>query len=297
MRFADGMEEAIRLAERLVDQAEAEAFWAEGAPAVPAEDLAFPGGEGQPQRARLYRGGDAGRPTLLYIHGGGWSGGSIELNDWAARSIAEGGRCNVLSVSYRLAPQHPYPAGLEDCLAACDWLEGAHAALGLSAQPFAIGGASAGANLALAAALARGGAGLSGLVLFYGVFGADLDTASYARYAAGPSLTQARMASLFAMCDPEERRHHDPLVTPLLSDSLGCLPDCCLIAAEHDVLLDDSRAMAEALRAAGVRAALHVEPGVTHGFINRGRLVPAANASLARAAAFVAALTAPETPA
>ncbi len=132
-------------------------------------------------------------------------------------------------------------------------------------------------------------------MLFYGVFGADLDTESYRHYAEGPGLTRTRMAELFDMYDPGGRRHADPLIAPLAADPPAGLPPCCLIAAEHDVLLDDSRAMHRALVAAGPAATLHVEPGVTHGFINRGRLVPAANAALARAAGFVRTLHSSET--
>lgn len=288
--FAAGIEEADRLNAGFATPDEAAAFWAEGAPEVPVEDLAYPAGGGQAQAARLYRGGGAGRPSLLYIHGGGWTGGSIALNERAARTLAVEGRCDVLSVSYRLSPAHPFPAGLEDCLAALDWLAAEGRALGLSGARPLIGGASAGANLAMAAALARGGRGIAGLVLFYGVFGADLDTPSYRRYAEGPGLTRARMAELLAMYDPGMRRHSDPLIAPLSAALPRALPPSLLIAAEHDVLLDDSREMHRALLAAGGSATLHVVPGVTHGFINRGRIVPAADFALGLAAGFLAGL-------
>lgn len=294
MQLADGMEAALRQADSFASDAEAELFWAEGAREVEVADITFPGGAGQAQKMRLYRGGDSTAPTLLYIHGGGWVGGSIGLNEWCARAIAGGAPCNVVSVSYRLAPAHPYPAALEDCKAAAAWLRATGASLGLNTRTIGLGGASAGGNLALATALACAPGTFAGLVLFYPVAGADFSTPSYVRYAHGPGLTRQRMLEIFDLYDPDGRRSHDPLIVPNLAANLDRLPPVCLIAAEHDVLRDDSVALAAALEAAGVATDFHIEPGVTHGFINRGRLVPSANHSLARAAGFVARLAAAE---
>lgn len=291
MQFADGMEGAIRRSDSFSSDEEAERFWSEGAAEVDVEDLTYPGGAGQTQNIRIYRGGNAAAPTLLYIHGGGWVSGSINMNDWCARGIAKNAGCNVVSISYRFAPAHPYPAALEDCQAAAKWLCEIGASLGLNTQTVAIGGASAGGNLAIATALACSPGTFAGMVLFYPVAGADFSTPSYLRYEGGPGLTRQRMQELFDLYDPDGRRTSDPLVTPQLADNLNQLPPGCLIAAEHDVLLDDSVNLATALRAAGVSTEFHTEPGVTHGFINRGRLVPSANHSIARAARFVARLT------
>jgi acetyl esterase len=289
------MEEAIRQHERFADDAEAAAFWAkDAAPVASVTDLSYKGAAGQTQAARLYRGREgAGAPVLLYIHGGGWSGGSIALNERACRGIAAESGWAVLSISYRLAPRDPFPAGLEDCRAALRWLRIEAPALGLDAGRIAAGGASAGANLAMATALAEPGA-LAALVLFYGVFGADFDTPSYRAYGEGFGLTRARMMDLFHLYDPDSRRHDDPLVAPLASPAPEALPPCLLVAAELDILAEDSRAMATALKDAGVTTEYHVEPGVTHGFINRGRLVPAATDCLSRAARFLARHTQPE---
>lgn len=286
IRFAPGMEEALRQGDLFSSDDEAARFWSVDAPDVPYEETTYTGGARQPQRARLYR-GDADAPTLLYIHGGGWCGGSIDLNDPATRGICSESSWNVFSISYRLAPAHPYPAGLEDCLAAFRWLQDAGATLGLRPGPIALGGASAGANLAMAASLALEAQDVAALVLFFGVYGHDLNTDSYRAYRNGPGLTRARMVEMFEMYDPEHRRERDPLIAPLNATDLARTPPACLIAAEHDVLLDDSRRMAAALAEAGTPHAFHVEPGVTHGFINRGRLVPAARASVSRAASFL----------
>ncbi len=290
MRFAEGMQEATRVAEGFASDTEAAAYWSVGGTDVAFEELTLPNAAGQSLPGRIYRGA-ADAPVLIYIHGGGWAGGSIALNHASASRLAAQSGWNVLAISYRLAPQHPYPAALSDCAAAYEWLMAEGPALRLSTQTLAVGGASAGANLALALALSLPKPAFDAMLLFYGVFSANLSSDSYTAYRDGPGLTRARMAELFAMYDPDGRRESDPLVAPVLSEALSHLPSACLIAAEHDVLLDDSRVMAKLLRAAGVPTDLHVEPGVTHGFINRGRLVPAANACIARAAQFLTTLS------
>ncbi|MCG6903296.1 MAG: alpha/beta hydrolase [Rhodobacter sp.] len=287
MNLARGMQEVLAMDGRFASPAEAGAFWMVGGAEVATRDLSYRGGAGQDQRLRLYRGAGPEAPTLIYVHGGGWVGGSIELHDYSARGMAVAAPCNVVSLSYRFAPDHPYPAGLTDCLAAVGWLHENGPGLGLNTERLLIGGASAGANLAAAAALSRDRAVFAGLLIFYGVLGCDFDTPSYQKYRNGPGLTRARMQELFGMYDPDGQRARDPLIAPLQSDRLGDLPPTCIIAAEHDVLLDENRAMAEALRQAGVPTDFHIEPGVTHGFINRGRLVPAADASIARAGEFL----------
>ena len=288
--FADGMAEALRIAAAFGSDAEAAAYWNASAEDVPFDDVTIPGAAGQTQAARLYRGG-AGAPTLIYVHGGGWGGGSIVLNHASTCGLVAQSGWNVLAVSYRLAPPHPYPAGLDDCHAAYDWLIAEGADQGLATDQIAIGGTSAGANLAMALALRMPKATFDALLLFYGVFTAELSSDSYMTYRDGPGLTRARMAELFEMYDPDGRRATDPLIAPTLSNSLSDLPPACLIAAEHDVLRDDSSAMTARLRAAGVPTDLHIEPGVTHRFINCGRLVPAANTCIARAACFLSTLS------
>lgn len=268
--LAEGVAEAQAVNAGFLSDTEAATFWAEGIPEGDEQDLTYPGGDGTPRAARLYKGGSAG--TLLYIHGGGWTGGSIALNHRACRLLARTSGWDVVSIAYRLAPGHPFPAGLDDCRAALRWLRP-------QAGRIAIGGASAGGNLALATALADGA---DALLLFYPVTGADFDTDSYRQYAEGFGLTRARMAELFDLYDPTGTHRADPLLTPLNSDLTG-LPTTHIIAAECDVLADDSRALAAKMP----QASLHIEPGVTHGFINRGRLIPAADRCLSQAAHFL----------
>ncbi|WP_305969316.1 MULTISPECIES: alpha/beta hydrolase [unclassified Mameliella] len=279
-QLAPGMAEAIRTHESLSD-AEAATFWAEGADWVPTEDTDYTGAAGQPQAARVYHGAAKG-PVALYIHGGGWTGGSIALNERACQIMARDSGCTVVSISYRLAPEHPFPAGLQDCRAAIDQF-----CARFAGRPFVLSGASAGGNLALALAFDRP---VQGLLLYYGVFGDDFETSSYRHYAEGYGLTRARMQELFTLYDPQGHHAHDLRLCPLKATDgqFRRLPPTCLIAAGLDVLRDDTTALADRLRRLDIPHSLHVEPGVTHGFINRGRLVPAADACLTRAARFLA---------
>lgn len=299
--LAPGDAEARQMMDSFRSEAEAVAFWAGGTQDAGERALVYPGADADLRAARHYPGaGPADGPgsgsarskgTLLYIHGGGWTGGSIALNHRACRRLAAQSGWDVVSVSYRLAPDHPFPAGLSDCRAALDWLGREGAALGLNTRRIACGGASAGGNLALALALGPRPVPLAALVLFYPVTGADFDSASYRRHADGFGLTRARMQAHFAHYDPEGRRGSDPEVTPLCASVAQLraaeLPPTLMIAAECDVLADDSRRMAARLQEAGIDTTLHTEPGVTHGFINRGRLIPAADACLQRAAHFL----------
>ena len=295
MNFADGVEEALSYEAQLSNPVEAAEFWSAAGDLVDYDDLSYFGDAGQIQRLRLYRGGDADRPTLIYIHGGGWVGGSIELHDYSARGLAREGNCNVVSISYRLAPKHKFPAGLNDCLAATAWVEANGAREGINPSCIVIGGASAGGNLAAAAALASEKGRYAGLLIFYGVLANNFETRSYQKYDKGPGLTRARMKELFDLYLTRFDQAQNALVSPLLAHDLSMLPQAYVVAAEHDVLVDENYKFAEALKAAGVPVGFHMEPGVPHGFINRGRIVPSANRSISVAAKFLVNLSAKET--
>lgn len=285
--FADGMEEVHRINETFADETEAAAYWEVGAQDVHStEDLTYPGAAGQEQRFRLYRAHDGEAPLLVFIHGGGWVGGSIEMNERASRCLANAG-WHVASLSYRLAPAHPFPAGLEDCIAAVRHLQSADIP-GLDTSRMAIGGASAGANLSLAAAMELPRDTFRALVLYYGVYGNTTDTETHELYKNGPGITRARVDEVYGLYDPTGAYRNDPRLAPLLGDLTG-LPPVLNIAAEIDVLRSENEALVEALQAAGVETKAWTEPGVTHGFINRGRLVPAADAALQRSADWLAA--------
>ncbi len=278
--WAPGMERVHETSETFADDAEAAAYWVEGAvEAHSVEDMTYTGAAGQAQRLRLYRCGPGDAPVLVYIHGGGWVGGTIELNDRACRRLAGAG-WHVASVSYRLAPENPFPAGLEDVVASVAWLRDTGLP-GLDSTRLAIGGASAGANLALAAAHVLPRDTFRALVLFYGVFGNATDTESHRAYADAPVLTSARVDEIYDLYDPGARFRDDPRLAPLLGDLKG-LPPVLNVMAEHDVLRSEGEALTLRLRDAGVEVEAWTEPGVSHGFINRGRLAPSADAALAR---------------
>jgi acetyl esterase len=265
------------------------AWWNEGLPDLPSiEDHEVAGPRGAVP-VRLYGSGGAEAPVLVYVHGGGWAVGSVVQNEPVIRTLAAATGWTVAAVTYRLAPEHPYPAGLDDLLAVAEWLDAQGSRLAWS-------GTSAGANLALAAALARRDRGRPpalGLLLFYGVYGADLDTASYRSFGDGRfGLSRERMAHFFELYDGQGARGRDALVTPLLAD-LARLPPTWLLAAGLDVLRDDTLALHARLVAAGVATSLRFEPGVVHGFINRGRMVGAARRSLAAAGQFLSEIGSP----
>ena len=294
--LASGMEEVLAEEARLakLDISEAEKFWMEGAARMHAiDDFYHPGAAGQQQRIRLYRATTDKQPTLIYIHGGGWIGGSIELNESAARAMAAKSGRHVVSISYRFAPTNPYPAALSDCIAAVQWLQSGDGPVELTRhlnlQQLSIGGASAGANLALATALSLPHSTFEALVLFYGVFNDDMSVPSYTEYPDGPGMTRARMEMLFEAYDPDYVRRADRLVTPLKADLDG-LPHTIVAAAEIDVLRSENELLAERLQSTGVDVSTWVETGVTPGIINRGRLLPAARDTLARAAEVLASI-------
>ncbi|MEZ5861359.1 MAG: alpha/beta hydrolase [Geminicoccaceae bacterium] len=287
-----GLPPPVDLDEERARGRDAAAFWNEGLPEMAAiEDHVVAGPEG-PVPVRVFKPVDSGPlPVMLYIHGGGWVVGSVVQNEPLIRTLAARSGWAIAAPTYRLAPEHPYPAGLDDNFAAGQWLLNEGAAHGLDASRMVVSGTSAGGNLALAAAVSGRLEALAGLVLFYGVFGADLDTASYRRFADGRfGLSRERMAYFLDLYDPTGRHRTDPLLQPLLAELAG-LPPTWLLAAGLDVLRSDTLALHSRLIEAGVRSTLHVEPGVVHGFINRGRMVGAARRSLDGAAHFLRSLT------
>ena len=267
----------------------AAAFWNEGLPDVAA--IETHNAEGYVP-LHLFKPDHPGPlPVVVYVHGGGWAVGSVVQNEPLIRTLVTRSGWAVLAPTYRLAPEHPYPAGLEDVITTVRWVTEHGPSHGLDPARIVLSGTSAGANLALAAAVSAELDPLAGLLLFYGVFGADFETTSYRRFADGRyGLPRERMAHYFDLYDPKGRRTTDPLIQPLLADLDG-LPPTWLLAAGLDVLRDDTLALHAKFIEAGVPVTLRFEPGVVHGFINRGRIVRAARRSLAAAADFLTSLS------
>jgi acetyl esterase len=215
---------------------------------------------------------NAGKGAILFIHGGGFAFCSPETHERCARVLAIESGLTVLMPDYRLAPEHPYPAGLKDCVAALRQVFVATADVGVEAGPLLVAGDSAGANLALAALLherARNRSKVAGALLFYGTYDRDFETYSYRRFADGPGLTLGKMQRYWAWyADPVETEV-DALCCPLLASdaALQALPPLHLMAAGVDPLLSDSVNLASRFEALGRPERLAIVPGVTHGFL------------------------------
>ncbi len=233
-------------------------------------DLSIPGAGGSVP-CRLYLPDGVARPPLIvYAHGGSFALGTLTAWDGMLRDLVRGSGVAVLSVGYRLAPEHRFPAGFDDMLAAVRYAARAGAALGIDPARLAAGGDSAGANLALAAALALRDAGaspLSFLLLIYGVYSADNTTPSWAELGTGSyGLSAAQMDWIWATYLNTAEERTDWRVAPLTAAMAG-LPPAHLIVGALDPLSDDSHTLAQRLDAANVAHTLTVYEGLTHGFI------------------------------
>ena len=259
-------------------------------------DFDVPGGTGQ-RRARLYD--PRGRtpvPLLLYLHGGGWVIGDLDMEDRALRVLALESGARIVSLDYRLAPEHPFPAALQDAVAAFGWLRAHAGELGGTADSLAIGGASAGANIALGATLDlrnRGQTLPALMVLMYGVYGTERTTESDRLFGSpelsGPLVHMQRFYDAYAGAPGQQ---DDPRVAPLRADLAG-LPPVFLNAAGLDPLRDDSRQLRDRLQQAGVPVHYAEYPGVLHGFTQYTRTSPTARQALREAGAAIAARLAP----
>jgi acetyl esterase len=232
-------------------------------------------------------------PVAFLMHGGGWVIGTLETADNMARRLANQSGCAILSVDYRLAPEHPFPAPLDDCLAAIAALPSQAAELGLRAEGYAVIGDSAGGNLAAAVALALAGKAEAPLrqVLFYPVIDRDFETASYLAADEAGVLTPAMMRFFWDQyvgdAEPE------PLAAPIRASSLAGVAPATVILAGLDPLHDEGAAYVSALRKAGVAADLHDFAGAVHGFASFAGLAPIGDQAVALAAAALKAALAP----
>jgi len=231
---------------------------------------------------------DAGAGAVLFVHGGGFAFCSPETHERCARVLANEIRLPVLVPDYRLAPEHPFPAGLRDVVACLRAAFSATVEAGVSAGPLVISGDSAGANLALAAVMHEERARHSppsGMLLFYGTFGADFSTESYGRFAEGPGLTRGKMQRYWNWYCADEDARRNPFAAPLQADDnvLRALPPLYLMAAGVDPLLSDTLLFAERLKAVGHNDPLTVVPGVTHGFLQNTNELAAAREALTAA--------------
>lgn len=234
--------------------------------AVSERTIEGPGGE---LKLRIYRSGDSGAlPLLLFIHGGGFVLGGLETHDELARRLTAQARCVTVSVDYRLAPEHPFPAAIDDCFTALNWCAAHAAELGADARLLTVIGDSAGGNLATVTALRardEGGPALAAQVLIYPVvdLGGEMKPAPDGNfYILSPQTRQFFNGAYLR----ESSQTELPFVSPLKAKDLGGLPSCLLITAEYDPLCEQGEAYAARLAQSAVDISLRRYDGAIHGF-------------------------------
>jgi acetyl esterase len=264
------------------------AFLGEGsAPLKDERDLSLPGPHGQVP-CRLYLPDGVERPPLLvYAHGGGFMQGSIPSWDHFLRDLVRQSGVAALSVDYQLSPEVKFPVAYEEFLAMARLAAREGAGFGIDPTRLAVGGDSAGANLALAAALALRDAGERALkfqLLIYGVYSTDSESPSWRRFGQGAGLNQANMRWIWETYLESPEQQKDWRAAPITADLKDVAP-AHLIVGSLDPLLDDSNNLAAKLKAAGVPCQLTVYQGINHGFIRYGKLIGTARRAIADCAA------------
>lgn len=233
------------------------------------EDRAIPGPAGDIP-VRIYRPRDTSPlPALVYFHGGGWVIGSLDSHDGVCRALAKEADCVVVSVDYRLAPEHRFPAAPEDAYAATCWVSAHASEVGADPVRIAVGGDSAGGNLAAVVALMardRGAPALVFQLLIYPAVDSRFDTSSHEENAEGYFLTRGAMKWFWDHYAPGDTDRRSPYAAPLRAEHLGGLPPALVLTAEFDPLRDEGEAYARRLSEAGVAAEAIRYDGMFHGF-------------------------------
>ncbi len=236
-------------------------------------------GPSGPLRIRLYS-PDAGPsfPAVMFMHGGGWALGSVELSDHLCRALCRASNMLVASVDYRLAPEHPFPAGLEDSFAALLWLHGQP-----DVSAIAVCGDSAGGNLAAAIALVACERGLDDValqVLIYPAFDPGLREPSMEHLATGYGLTQEDMRCFWDMYLQSPADAANPHASPLRAGDLAGVAPAFILTAEYDPLVDEGERYARLLQQSGVQVTARRYDGMIHGFVSYLGRVDAAQAAI-----------------
>jgi acetyl esterase len=249
-------------------------------PLAEVRDIEIPGAPPVPARVYTPNGATAG--TIVYLHGGGWVLGDLEISHLPAATLAAASGLRVVSVDYRLAPEHPFPAALDDVMCALAWAAEA-------GGPLLVAGDSAGGNLAAAATLrarAEGGPAIAGQILIYPALDGSLDTGSHREISPLNYLLTSADMVWFWNHYAGAAVHANPLVAPLLEKDLAGLPPAFVAVASHDVLRDEGLAYARRLEAAGVPVVAQVYDGMTHGFAGFVQVVDTADRALAEMGAW-----------
>lgn len=244
-------------------------------PVARVENRRIPGPGGEIP-VRIYAPGGA-RGLLVYFHGGGWVLGNLESHDGPVRMLANAAGCCVVSVDYRLAPESRHPAAAEDCYAATRWAAENARALGVDPALLAVGGDSAGGNLAAVTTLLareRGGPKIRFQLLVYPVTDHDFDRPSYLENAKGYFLERADMQWFFDHYVPDVAARSAFTASPIRAASLAGLPPAFVLTAELDPLRDEGEAYAARLREAGVPVVQTRYDGQIHGFFGMAQILP-----------------------
>jgi acetyl esterase len=254
-------------------------------------DILIPGPGGD-LPVRVYRPRSTGLlPALVWFHGGGWVVGDLDTHDPVCRAIANRGPCVVVAVDYRLAPEHPFPAALEDAWVATEWVAEEALSLGIDATALAVGGDSAGGNLAAAVAqhARRGSLPVALQVLVYPVMDHDFESESYARLGTGLNLTRAKMQWYWSQYLGTDDGTH-PDASPLRASDLSDVAPALVLTAELDPLIAEGEAYAARLREAGVDVSATRFDGMIHGFVRMPALVDDAERAIDAIAAALRAI-------
>jgi acetyl esterase len=259
------------------------------APLGRVQDFAIPARDGVRLPARLYAPKKSALPVLMYFHGGGFTIGSIASHDILCRELSRLSGCAIVSLDYRLAPKHPFPAAVNDAWDAVQWLASHREQLGLRHGRMGLGGDSAGGTLAaVCAILARDNdLPLHLQLMFYPGTAAAQDSASQLQYAHGLVLEEPHIRWFFDQYIPQGQRDNWRFA-PLNAPDVDGVAPAWFGLAECDPLVDEGIAYADKLRAAGVEVDLEIYRGVTHEFIKMGRAIPEARQAHADAARTIA---------
>jgi acetyl esterase len=259
------------------------------------ENLFAPGPTGDIP-LRLYANDHGGlRPALVFFHGGGFVFGNLDTHDAVCRALAKESGAVVVAVDYRLAPEHKFPAAVDDSYAATVWIAANAERLGIDAQRIAVGGDSAGGNLATVVAMRcrdAGGPTLAAQVLLYPVTDVStFDTGSHRELGEGYFLTRASMEWFTGhyLASTDHKRH--PEASPLLAPNLSGLPPALVITAEFDPLRDEGEAYAKRLQQAGVPVTVTRYPGMIHGFVSMRGVLSGGRQAIREAAQFTGAMS------
>ena len=250
-------------------------------------DRKIPGPDGDIPIRLYYPAGDGPFPVLVYFHGGGWVIGDLDTHHGFCHALAKTSGCLVVAVDYRLAPEHRYPAAVEDAYAATRWVAENSELIQADPDRFAVCGDSAGGHLAAVVSLMardRQGPRIDLQILIYPITDCSFDTPSYEENQEGYMLTRDLMKWFWNHFINIESEADDPYVSPLRAESFSDLPPALILTAEYDPLRDEGEAYAEKLQGAGVNATLTRYPGMIHAFIRMTAQLDKANVALGQVA-------------